>query len=127
MGENVTQNLRTIHAVPMMLLANQAPALVEVRGEVVMRTEDFQRLNREQEEQGENAFANPRNAAAGSVRQLNSAITARRPLDFFAYGVGRVEGLQFRTHSELVQRLGEWGCRVSERCVVLQGIESVLQ
>ena len=91
-GEDVTANLRTIKSIPLSLHGPQVPALLEVRGEVLMQKADFARLNQEQRERGEKEFVNPRNAAAGSLRQLDSKITARRRLTFFAYGLGAMEG-----------------------------------
>lgn len=90
-GEDITPNLRTVNNVPLTLLGDNPPALLEVRGEVIMDKADFQRLNERQAEQGAKLFANPRNAAAGSVRQLDSTVTASRRLKFLAYGVGKVE------------------------------------
>ncbi len=122
-GEDVTVNLKTIRSIPLVLLGDAVPRLVDVRGEVVMPVEAFRRLNREQEEEGLPPFANPRNAAAGSVRQLDSSITARRPLEFFAYGVGRLEGITVGSHWELMERLGTWGFMVTEHRRRVTGIE----
>ncbi len=121
-GEDVTVNLKTIRSIPLVLLGDAVPRLVDVRGEVVMPVEAFRRLNREQEKQGLPPFANPRNAAAGSVRQLDSSITARRPLEFFAYGVGRLEGVAVGSHWELMGRLGAWGFKVTEHRRRVTGI-----
>ncbi len=121
-GEDVTVNLKTIRSIPLVLLGDAVPRLVDVRGEVVMPVEAFRRLNREQEEQGLPPFANPRNAAAGSVRQLDSSITAHRPLEFFAYGVGRLEGVAVGSHWELMGRLGAWGFKVTEHRRRVTGI-----
>jgi DNA ligase (NAD+) len=87
-GEDVTANLRTLHSIPLHLQGSGWPAVLEVRGEVLMWRSDFERMNARQREHGEKEFVNPRNAAAGSLRQLDPRITARRPLRFFAYGVG---------------------------------------
>ncbi|WP_025321915.1 NAD-dependent DNA ligase LigA [Deferrisoma camini] len=126
-GEDVTVNLRTVRTVPLGLLGTEVPRLVDVRGEVVMPVEAFHRLNREQEQAGLTPFANPRNAAAGSVRQLDSSITARRPLEFFAYGVGRLEGMEVKTHWELMERLHGWGFRVSEHRRRTRGIDGAVE
>ncbi|MCW5625824.1 MAG: NAD-dependent DNA ligase LigA, partial [Burkholderiales bacterium] len=91
-GEDVTENLRTVRAIPLTLPSGETPALLEVRGEVLMLVRDFQRLNAAQEARGDKRFVNPRNAAAGALRQLDSRITASRRLTFFASGLGRVEG-----------------------------------
>ncbi len=93
-GENVTQNLKTIHTIPLQVLTREEPApeLLEVRGEVYMDLEEFKKLNEQRLAQGEPAFANPRNAAAGSLRQLDPAITAARPLKIYCYGIGEVQG-----------------------------------
>lgn len=125
-GEDVTANLRTVRSIPLRLQGEAPPGAVDVRGEVVMRLEDFRRLNQDQLEKGETPFANPRNAAAGAVRQLDSGVTARRRLEFFAYGVGLWEAAGMRTQSELLERLGEWGFRVSRERAVARGLEEAL-
>src|SRR5213593_525297 len=101
-GENVTPNIRTIRSVPLRLRseARKPPELLEVRGEVYLPLRAFQKLNREREEAGQPVFANPRNAAAGSLKQLDPAITAARPLDFVCHGVGEIRGARFATHWE---------------------------
>jgi DNA ligase (NAD+) len=116
-GEEVSTNARTIASIPLRLVGDPAtlPSLVDVRGEVVMLSRDFQRLNDKQLEKGLAPFANPRNAAAGSVRQLDSRITASRKLSFFAYGIGRLEGAAFATQTELMDTLGEWGFRTAHK------------
>ncbi len=123
-GENVTINLRTIKSIPLSLLRseeNPIPGLLEVRGEVFIGIEDFRKLNAVREESGQPPFANPRNAAAGSLRQLDSSITAQRPLDFFCYGVGAVEGISFSTQSEMLEAFGSWGLKINDRYRVLSG------
>lgn len=127
-GEDVTTNLRTIKSIPLMLLVEdspQIPTIIEVRGEVYLLHEEFRRINREREESGEPTFANPRNAAAGSVRQLDSAITAQRRLDIFVYGVGFVEGIQFSTHYETLKALSAWGLKVNPNTKVCRNIQEV--
>jgi len=128
-GEDITQNLRTIKTIPLRLIAvahDPLPQRLEVRGEVYMTKRDFQRLNARREEEGEPTFANPRNASAGALRQLDPRITAGRPLAMFCYGVGGVEGITFQTHWDVLQSLARWGFSInphSERC---QGIEAAL-
>jgi len=127
-GENVTQNLRTIHTIPLMVLSGEAatPELLEVRGEVYMDLREFEALNREREARGEAAFANPRNAAAGSLRQLDPNVTAGRPLKIFCYGVGEVRGKSFETHWEVLQTLKKWGFRVNDLIERGQGMEAAI-
>lgn len=121
-GEEVTPNLRTLRGIPLRLQGEGWPALIEVRGEVLMFKADFAELNARQRQRGDKEFANPRNAAAGSLRQLDSKITAGRPLSFFAYGVGAgADGLAVRTHGELMDRLAVWGFPVAEERRVVQG------
>ncbi len=129
MGENVTQNLKTIKSVPLRLLkqSTNLPARLEVRGEVLMGIREFERLNRERAEKEEQTFANPRNAAAGSLRQLNPAITAGRPLDFFAYGLGQAQGISFRSHYEVLETLNKFGFKTSPFVRRCKGIEPVVQ
>jgi DNA ligase (NAD+) len=124
-GEDVTHNIRTIRQIPLVLPAGVPPVL-EVRGEVYMRRADFDALNERQREKGEKTFVNPRNAAAGAVRQLDSNITAQRPLSFFAYGVGDVTPLEqggpdFATHYALLQQLRQWGFPVAEQVQIARG------
>jgi DNA ligase (NAD+) len=111
-GELITENLRTIPSIPLRLSVD-APPLLEVRGEVYIDLADFQALNREREEDGAPVFANPRNAAAGSLRQLDSRITARRPLKIYCYGVGLMEGATFDSHLDLLTAFQQWGLRVN--------------
>ncbi|MGH7408925.1 MAG: DNA ligase LigA-related protein, partial [Candidatus Methylomirabilales bacterium] len=116
LGEDVTHNLRTIRSLPLRLRGPLAElAVLEVRGEVFMRKEAFQRLNRELGEAGEAPFANPRNAAAGSVRQKDSSITAKRPLDIILYQVSHAEPNPLTTHWDALQRFREAGLPVNAR------------
>lgn len=108
-GENVTANLRTIGDIPLEVKAKDMPEVFEVRGEVYMSHEDFAALNERQEKDGKPIFANPRNAAAGSLRQLDSSITRQRPLRFFAYAWGDVSGLPAHTQMGVIEAMGRWG------------------
>ena len=108
-GEDVTQNVRTIKSVPLRLRAPKPPELLEIRGECIIYKNDFMLLNESQQAAGKLTFANPRNAAAGSIRQLDSQITLSRPLKFYAYGLGASQGLSFKSQSEFLERLRDWG------------------
>jgi DNA ligase (NAD+) len=123
-GEDVTQNIRTVGQIPLKLPAG-VPDVLEVRGEVYMRRADFEALNEKQREKGEKTFVNPRNAAAGAVRQLDPAIAAQRPLSFFAYGVGEIvpqpAGGLFATHMQLLQTLKSWGFPVAAEVDIARG------
>lgn len=110
-GEDITQNVRTIRSIP--LVIEDAPALVEARGEIFMNKKDFLKMNADLVKQGEEPFANPRNASAGSVRQLDSSITRSRPLDAFFYSVGRVEGATLKSQSEILKTLSAWGLKTN--------------
>jgi len=127
-GEDVTLNLRTLRTIPLNLLKvhEAIPARLEVRGEVFIPLEDFRRLNRQREEAGEPLFANPRNAAAGSLRQLDSKVTAKRPLDIFFYGIGEAAGRRFTTHWEVLNRLQRWGLKINPLNKRCQGIEQAI-
>ncbi len=124
-GEDVTHNIRTIRQIPLALPAD-APPVLEVRGEVYMARADFDALNERQRAQGGKTFVNPRNAAAGAVRQLDSGIAAQRPLSFFAYGLGEVQGVQFATHHAVLQRLKSWGFPVAEQAGIAQGASELI-
>jgi DNA ligase (NAD+) len=123
-GEDVTHNIRTIRQIPLSL--HNAPSVLEVRGEVYMRRADFDALNERQREKGEKTFVNPRNAAAGAVRQLDSGMAAQRPLSFFAYGLGAITpaeagGPVFTTHYEVLQALKSWGFPVASQVRIVHG------
>jgi DNA ligase (NAD+) len=124
-GEDVTQNLRTIGSIPLRI--EEAPALVEVRGEVYLPIADFRALNERRAEAGEPAFANPRNSAAGSIRQLDPNLAAERPLSVWCYGIGATQGLELATHSEEVGWLREKGFKVNPDTDHHAGIESVVK
>src|SRR5262245_24426690 len=127
-GEDVTVNLRTVRGIPLRLRSARPPKLLDVRGEVLMYKRDFERLNTRQRERGEKEFANPRNAAAGSLRQLDSRITASRPLRFFAYGLGEAAGLKpSATQSGLLDLLEGLGLPVSGEREVVEGADGLLQ
>jgi DNA ligase (NAD+) len=130
-GENITQNLRTVKTIPLRIFSNSNSddglPLLEVRGEVFIPVSKFRALNATLGEKGEKMFANPRNAAAGSVRQLNPRVTASRPLDFFAYGIGRIEGKEFSTQWEVLEYLRRIGFRVSPLIRRFQDIEGVIR
>ena len=126
-GEDVTHNLRTLRAIPMRLNEQNSPKLLEVRGEVLMFKQDFEQLNQTQVAKGEKQFANPRNAAAGSLRQLDPKITARRPLSFFAYGLGAAEGIPTITsHSKAMDYLSDLHFPVSKERKVVMGLSGLL-
>ena len=116
MGELITANVKTIRAVPLLIQPSSLwgePSLLEVRGEVFIGTKEFSTYNRERLDQGLPPFANPRNAAAGSLRQLDSKITSGRPLDIFFYGVGLVSGVELESHWDLLQSLNSWGFKIN--------------
>ena len=121
-GENITANVRTISNVPLMLNGEGVPPYLEVRGEVVIPRDAFERMNAQARAADEKVFVNPRNAAAGSLRQLDSRITARRPLTFTAYSVGAVEGDLPAAHDAILRRLSEWGLPISEYMQTVSGI-----
>jgi DNA ligase (NAD+) len=125
-GENVTQNIRTIHSIPLRL-RREAPRLLEVRGEIYMNRKDFERMNERQRASEGKVFVNPRNAAAGAVRQLDPKMTARRPLSFFAYGIGRVEGSMPATQGAVLDELERLGLPVSRERAVVSGAEGLIQ
>ncbi len=127
-GEDITRNIRTIPTIPLQLRGRKFPARLEVRGEVYLPKEKFKQLNEQLAAKDEKIFVNPRNAAAGSLRQLDPRITARRPLAIFCYGVGSREGLTpFKTHSAIIQQLKEWGLRICDDTRVVKGAEGCLQ
>ena len=123
-GEDITHNVRTIESVPLKLLGTGYPPTLEVRGEVYMPKAGFEAYNRKAAAAGEKTFVNPRNAAAGSLRQLDPRLTAERPLDMYAYSVGIVDGGDLpERHSEVLDRLQEWGLRVSPERAVVHGAD----
>ena len=127
-GEDVTNNLRTIGAIPLSLQANGAPpALLEVRGEVYLPLADFARLNEQRAAAGESTFANPRNSAAGSIRQLDPKLAAARPLSIWCYGIGASEGLDLQTHFESLEWLRSHGFRVNRDVELHRDFSSVVE
>ncbi|WP_226092483.1 NAD-dependent DNA ligase LigA [Dickeya oryzae] len=127
-GENITANIRTIGAIPLRLHGDNIPARLEVRGEVFMKHKGFEALNEDARRTGGKVFANPRNAAAGSLRQLDPRITATRPLTFLCYGVGLVEGGTLPdTHWQRLMQFRDWGLPVSDRIRLCTGSEAVLE
>jgi len=125
-GENVTTNLRTLATIPSALAGQEWPELIEIRGEVYLERAGFFALNEERAAAGEPVFANPRNAAAGSLRQLDSAITARRPLKFFAYAWGETSAAFAHTHEEALATFRVWGFTVNPRSQLCRGIDQAL-
>ena len=126
-GEDITPNVRTIKSIPLRLGGGPIPSLIEVRGEVFMSHKGFERLNKEQASVGEKTFVNPRNAAAGSLRLLDSGITAVRPLDAFFYGVGVSEGFDLpASHSGILDQFSAWGLRVNSLIEQVSGVDGCL-
>jgi len=124
-GEDITANLKTVRDIPLRLQCDNPPQLLEVRGEVYLPLEPFQALNREREESGESPFANPRNAAAGSLRQLDPKITARRPLTLFCYAPGVVEGHDFGCQSAFLTTIPAWGLPVNPLAEKVSGVAGI--
>ncbi|MEN6520095.1 MAG: NAD-dependent DNA ligase LigA [Armatimonadota bacterium] len=136
-GENITKNLRTVGSIPLninplpgekeaLTPAYPVPRFIEIRGEVYLLHEEFRRINDERTERGEPTFANPRNAAAGSIRQLDPRITAKRKLDMFCYGVGYTENGGWKTHYEILEALKSWKCKVNPNIRPCRSIDEVL-
>jgi DNA ligase (NAD+) len=126
-GEDVTANIRTIKGIPLRLHGDKVPALLDVRGEVLMYKRDFAKMNERQREAGQKEFVNPRNAAAGSLRQLDSRITAQRALSFFAYGIGALEGAEMpESHSALLEWYRALGLPVAKERAVVRGAQGLL-
>ncbi len=127
-GENVTQNIRTISQVPLILIGKNIPEKLEVRGEVFIKHKDFLDLNKRQKKENEKVFANPRNAAAGSLRQLDPKITAKRPLSFCSYGIGDYKGtLKLSEHIQTLNQLQHWGLPISSEIQTLKGLDMCLE
>jgi DNA ligase (NAD+) len=126
-GENVTANVKTVRQVPLRMRGKEVPELIEVRGEVYLPVQAFRALNEERADQGLALFANPRNAAAGAIRQLDTRVTASRPLAFFAYGLGYLEGLDLKAQSELLDQLSDWGFAVNPNHTRVDSIDGVVE
>lgn len=128
-GENVTSNIRTINSVPLVLRADGVliPPVLEVRGEVYMPRREFERLNIQRQEAGEALMANPRNAAAGSLRQLDPKITAKRALDVFLYGIGVYTGIELTTHGQMLEYLKKLGFKINSQYRVFTNIDDVIE
>ncbi len=126
-GEEVTVNVKTIKSIPLRLNSfDGIPEILEVRGEVVINKESFKKLNKELEQEGEPIFANPRNAASGSLRQLDSSITAKRPMDFHPWGIGHVVGYDFKTEWEIIKKIHDWGFRSEKRFKLCRNINEAI-
>lgn len=126
-GEDITHNVRTIDAIPLRLIGKGHPEILEVRGEVFMPKAGFEAYNEKARAAGEKTFVNPRNAAAGSLRQLDPKLTAARPLDMYAYSVGYVEGGALpMTHSDVIEQLQDWGLKTCPESEVVEGVEGCL-
>lgn len=126
-GEDVTANARTVRSIPLRLRGKKVPSLLEVRGEVFIEKEAFRRFNAAAEEAGEQTFANPRNMAAGSIRQLDPRVTAKRPLRMFCHGLGRIEGARIETQEALFERFAEWGLPVHGEGRLAEGADAALE
>lgn len=132
-GENITENLRTVRSIPLNLQqlkrespdTKPVPPIIEIRGEIILTHDEFRRINDERETTGEPTFANPRNAAAGSVRQLDARITAKRRLTMFGYAVGAYEGIEFSNQYQVLCALGDWGFKVNPDVRVFDNIDEV--
>ncbi|MDH5592035.1 MAG: NAD-dependent DNA ligase LigA, partial [Gammaproteobacteria bacterium] len=126
-GEDVTANVRTIPTVPLKLMGDNVPEVIEIRGEIFMPKDGFEALNKAQVEENKKPFVNPRNAAAGSLRQLDSKITATRPLAMYCYGLGEIQGMERpKSHTEAMNLIAGWGCRISPELKQVKGVQGCL-
>jgi len=122
-GEEITNNIKTIKSIPLKFRSlKNIPKLIEIRGEVIYPIDSFNNLNKELADEGEPVFANPRNAASGALRQLDSSVTAKRPLDFFAWGIGAVDGKTFKSEYEIINQLRDWGFKVEKKIQICKNI-----
>ena len=126
-GEDITQNLRTIRSLPLKLLGQEHPKLLEIRGEVFIRKKDFKKLNKDQESNNSQLFANPRNAAAGSLRQLDPSITAKRPLSIYCYEPGISQGIEYKTHDDFLKNIADFGLPVNPLIEKIIGIKNIIR
>lgn len=126
-GEDVTQNLKAIRAIPLKLLGNKIPEFIEIRGEVYMDRVDFVKLNEERENEGEDSFANPRNAASGSLKLLDSGLTYKRRLNFFAHSLGELKGLEIKSHWDFLSLLKGWGVRGNTYSKICRNLDEVIE
>ena len=126
-GEDVTKNIRTVDTIPLRLQGKNYPQRLEVRGEVIMNKLGFEKLNERQRKNNEKVFANPRNAAAGSLRQLDSRVTATRPLEFYCYGVGISSQALPDRHSKVLQQLKDWGFRLNSEVKLVKGVQACVK
>jgi DNA ligase (NAD+) len=126
-GEDVTANLKTVKSIPLRLRGGPAPPVIEIRGEVYLTRQAFEAINRERRDAGATLFANPRNAAAGSLRQLDPRVTASRPLDIFVYGVGAADGTAFRSHGQTLAALADAGLKVNTETAGCATLDDVLR
>lgn len=126
-GEDVTQNIKTIRAIPLVLLGKNIPEFIEIRGEVYMEQKDFDTLNRERKKAGEVLFANPRNAASGSLKLLDRGIVAKRRLNFFAHSLGEYKGIDMPNQWEYFRRLKEWGIRINPESKLFKSFDEAIE
>jgi DNA ligase (NAD+) len=126
-GEDVTENIKTIRAIPLKLMGKGIPGLIEIRGEVYMERKDFESLNKERELEGEVLFANPRNAASGSLKLLDTGIVAKRRLNFFAHSLGVYKGTKILTQWGYLENLREWGVRTNKNSVLCESLDEVIK
>lgn len=126
-GEDVTSNIKTIRAIPLVFLGADTPDFIEIRGEVYMDRKEFEILNKEREEEGEVVFANPRNAASGSLKLLDTNVVAKRRLNFFAHSLGEHKGLDIKTQWEFLGRLKQWGVRANQHSKLCTDLEEVIR
>ena len=126
-GEDITNNLKTIKGIPLSLVGKEIPKLLEVRGEVFINHNDFKKLNENRKKEGLPIFANPRNCAAGSLRQLDPKITAKRPLRIFCYAPGKVDGIKFNSQVDFLKKLPEWGFPVNPYIQLGKGVNFIIK